>query len=792
MINAGEKRNSSFQKGLTNRFNAFSSVVSSTSSSNNIPLPSTGEFDRREKKNGIQFHFFQFDRSINRNSVPMLRGIPMPPLWPLEIPSAPFHSLFLSTLSTLSSSQIVRMDKSSSGTMEVLIHQTLSSRICLILRVCLSQLTESSSSTIEVHSIRVESWAANGTRISSSISVSSPCQGLFLDSNNDLYCSKYESHQVLRSSLPNPSNPTAMVAGMGCAGSTATTLSNPWGIFVTDQFDLYVADSANNRIQLFREGEISATTVPINGTNGIIIGLDGPTGVMLDADGYLFILESNTHRVIGSDRWGFRCLVGCSGSSGSASDQLLWPRTMNFDRDGNLFVLDTFNHRVQKFLLATNSCSCKWNGFGKDLSDDCRSGMTLEFADRFEKMRVCFHLDSNSSGLTSTRINAGEEKIFFVINERTEFVLIQFLSSTSSLNNDRSSFIDRFLSSNLLVRSFNQPDFCPNASWNPNATTVTDSTTIGSSPYTLFVNTFNTLFVANSQNGRILIWRNGSVNPTTTILTNTNLSYPLSLVVTDDEEIFVDNGNTSNRVERWTSNGTQLPSPMSICSQCSGLFLDSNDQLYCSQHTAHQVLRRSLQSPSSPTMIMAGTGFQGSTATTLNAPYGIFVTDKFDFYVADSNNHRIQFFREGEINATTVPINGANGITITLYRPAGVILDADRYLFIVDWGNHRVIGSDRWGFRCLVGCSGSSGSASDQLLWPRTMNFDRDGNLFVLDTNNHRVQKFLLATNSCDRKWKNEENLLFFFHFCRVNCDDVDSRRDFNDNSSNNDRQRIM
>ena len=309
------------------------------------------------------------------------------------------------------------------------------------------------------------------------------------------------------------------------------------------------------------------------------------------------------------------------------------------------------------------------------------------------------------------------------------------------------SRIDQFFISNLLVRSFNRPRFCPNASWNPNATNVANSSTIGSQPYALFVNTFNTLFVANYQNGRILIWRNGSINPTTTILAN--LSNPSSLLVNDDQQIFVDNGNTSKRVERWTSNGIQLPSPMSICSVCYGLFVDSNDQLYCSQYSSHQVLRQSLQNPSSPTMIVAGTGCSGSTATQLNNPYGIFVTDQSDLYVADSVNNRIQLFREGEINATTMTINGTNGIIITLWRPSGVMLDQDGYLFIVDSYNHRVIGSDRWGFRCVAACEGLSGSASNQLSSPRTMNFDIDGNLLVMDTDNNRVQKFLLATNSC-------------------------------------------
>jgi hypothetical protein len=313
-------------------------------------------------------------------------------------------------------------------------------------------------------------------------------------------------------------------------------------------------------------------------------------------------------------------------------------------------------------------------------------------------------------------------------------------------------------SSHFVVRSFNQPRFCSNASWNPNAITVADSNTIGTYPNALFVNTLNTLFVANHQNGRIVIFHNGSVNESTTILAN--LSSPLSLFVNTDEEIFVDNGMTNKRVERLTSNGSQLPSPMSTSSQCRGMFVDSNDDLYCCQRDAHQVVRRSLSNLSSRTMIVAGTGCQGSTATSLNGPRGIFVTDQFDLYVADSGNNRIQLFREGEVNGRTVSINQSNGTTMTLNYPSGVMLDQDGYLFIVDQGNHRILGSDRWGFRCVAGCSGGGGSSSNELNYPLTMYFDVDGNLLVLDNNNHRVQKFMLSMNSSDGECRLSEAML--------------------------------
>ena len=185
------------------------------------------------------------------------------------------------------------------------------------------------------------------------------CKGLFVDIYNNLYCSQYRDHQVVRTSLNNPDNTLTVVAGTGCQGPTSTTLNSPRGIFVTNELDLYVADKDNNRIQLFRRAERNATTVAGNGVSGTIT-LNHPTGVVLDADGNLFIVDSGNHRIVGFGPFGLRCLVGCSGSSGPGADHLDKPKTLSFDRDGNMFVTDCDNNRIQKFLLAHNACSkCK-------------------------------------------------------------------------------------------------------------------------------------------------------------------------------------------------------------------------------------------------------------------------------------------------------------------------------------------------------------------------------------------------------------------------------------------------
>ena len=181
------------------------------------------------------------------------------------------------------------------------------------------------------------------------------CQGLFIDVNNNLYCSETYRHQVVRTSLSNPNNTTVIIAGTGCSGYTANRLSSPRGIFVANNLSLYVADYWNDRIQLFQAGERNATTMVVNGPNGAIT-ISRPTGVVLDGDGYLFIVDSGHHRIVGSGPEGFRCVVGCSGLAGSAPDHMNNPQTLSFDTDGNMFVTDRDNNRIQKFILGNGTC----------------------------------------------------------------------------------------------------------------------------------------------------------------------------------------------------------------------------------------------------------------------------------------------------------------------------------------------------------------------------------------------------------------------------------------------------
>jgi hypothetical protein len=294
--------------------------------------------------------------------------------------------------------------------------------------------------------------------------------------------------------------------------------------------------------------------------------------------------------------------------------------------------------------------------------------------------------------------------------------------------------------------SYNLPKFCPNATWNPNATTFAGQTFLGDKPVYVFVNNLNTVYIVVSGTSLVQVWLQGNVTPTRNI--SNGLDKPMSVFVNFVGDMYIDNRKSSKRVEKWSANSSTGQSVMSVTNSCTGLFIDLNETLYCSMANSHQVVKRSLNSSGTTVVVAAGNGTGGAAANDLNGPQGIFVDFQFKLYVADTDNDRIQTFMPGNLTGTTVCVNITSASPTTLSKPTGVVLDADGYLFIVDMNNNRIIGQSSNGFRCVAGC-GASGSSQNQLKHPQALSFDSNGNLFVADKQNDRVQKFWLLTNSC-------------------------------------------
>lgn len=300
----------------------------------------------------------------------------------------------------------------------------------------------------------------------------------------------------------------------------------------------------------------------------------------------------------------------------------------------------------------------------------------------------------------------------------------------------------------MIVVPLNQPKFCPTASWDSNAITFADQGIVGSAVHVIFVDVNNTIYVPHSGSRQILMWQNDD-STRTKIISSPSYS-PSSIFVTVNGDIYIDSGFFHLSIHRYVPDLDSFFTVMRVNSSCHGLFIDIKHMLYCSMHDRSQVVKRSLLNISMPWIIAAGVGSEGRASHQLYYPNGIFVDTNFDLYVADTLNDRIQLFRSGHLDGITVVGNGSVNPTIFLEKTRSVVLDAHKYMFIVDTGNNRIVASGPQGFRCLFGCHGR-GSRSTQLNRPVALSFDSFGNLFVVDSGNSRIQKISFIKKSCGK-----------------------------------------
>ena len=234
---------------------------------------------------------------------------------------------------------------------------------------------------------------------------------------------------------------------------------------------------------------------------------------------------------------------------------------------------------------------------------------------------------------------------------------------------------------------------------------------------------------------------------------------PTDVFVTNTSIYVLDKNNY--RVQKWPRNGVNgttvagtgsagIPTDNNAFGSSNGIFVDKYDYVYVSDTANNRVLRFPPDSTSGTNgVVVAGTGISGTGPSQLNAPYGIFVDDGQNIYIADTSRHRIQKWAYGACSGVTVAGTGTSGNTDNqLRKPISVIVDANQYVYIADQDNNRI---QRWApdacsGQCLVGCSQNSGTAPDLLRFPQSVAFDNQGALYVSDGTQNRVQKFAVLS----------------------------------------------
>ncbi|CAF4700075.1 unnamed protein product, partial [Rotaria sp. Silwood1] len=302
-------------------------------------------------------------------------------------------------------------------------------------------------------------------------------------------------------------------------------------------------------------------------------------------------------------------------------------------------------------------------------------------------------------------------------------------------------------------------DIYPNARWQQNGITVAGGNRQGyginqlSSPYSLYVDDDQTIYVADTSNHRIVEWKRGATSGQVVAGGNGQgsgdhqLDNPTDVIIDKDRDSLIICDRSNRRVVRWPRRNGKSGETIISNISCVGLTMDENGSLYVTDFGKHEV-RRYRRRESQGTVAAGGNG-SGNRLDQLYVPYYVFVDRDHSVYVSDRDNHRVMKWMEGAKQGIVVAGGQGEGNGVTQLSSArGVVADQLGTVYVADRENNRIM---RWPKGAtqgsvIVGGNGR-GEQWNQLDRPFGLSFDRHGNLYVVDHGNHRVQKFELQSN---------------------------------------------
>jgi len=552
--------------------------------------------------------------------------------------------------------------------------------------------------------------------------------------------------------------------------ATTAELNGPTGVTVDGSGNIFIAEingcrirevvASTNNIQTVAGTTGAGTPGPNptgncgyngNGIAGTSAKLNGPSAVVLDSLGNLFLTDQGNYCVrkvattgLISDVAG-TCTVllapgGLDGDGGPATSALFQrPVRLFVDGHENVYISDIADNRVREVVAATGDI--------QTVAGTGTAGFTGEGG-----LATQAELDQPSGVWVDASGN-----IFLTdsLNNRVREVtasngFIQTTAGDGSGDGDGGPATSGLLdapfgvavdgSGNLFIADTANSVIREVGAATGNITTVAGTFTAGfdgdglalnvdlNNPNGVFVDGSGDIFIADSQNNAIREVINGDlttvVGESDGVLTNV-LNYPTAVFVDGSGNIFIaDSGN--NVIEKVTP-----------------VVVEGTPAL----------------------TVVAGTGTAGFTgnggpATTaeLNAPSGVFVDSSGNIFIADSLNNVIREVVAATGNIETVAGNGTAGFSgdngpatsAQLDYPIGVFVDSSENIFIADSGNNAVreVLAATGNIRSVAGSSGNAGFSGDggpaanaELNYPAGVFGDNQSNLFVADPGNSRIRK---------------------------------------------------
>ncbi|CAF4180095.1 unnamed protein product, partial [Adineta steineri] len=273
------------------------------------------------------------------------------------------------------------------------------------------------------------------------------------------------------------------------------------------------------------------------------------------------------------------------------------------------------------------------------------------------------------------------------------------------------------------------------------------------SPEGIFIDNDKSIYIADSENDRIVKWKlnsntgqifadeNGKKNQ------NNQLNSPANIIFDKENNSFIISDYGNERIIRYFGQNETNQQILISNISCLGLTMDKNGFIYVSDSQNNEV-RRWKQGDEKGELVAGGNG-KGNHLNQLNHPRNIFIDDDYSLSISDLENHRVMKWKKDAKEGIIVAGGNGKGNSLKqLSYPEGVIVDHLGQIYVADEDNDRVM---RWcegdeEGEIVVGGNGQ-GNQSNQLHGPLGLSFDNEENLYVVDRNNHRIQKFEKLSN---------------------------------------------
>jgi sugar lactone lactonase YvrE len=201
---------------------------------------------------------------------------------------------------------------------------------------------------------RVQKFDRNGTFLSRIGGVGSPPaqqlvgpSGVTVDRGGTVYVADTGNNRVQAFDMNLTFLSQMGIGGLG--GVNLGQMFGPQGIAVDGAGRVHIADTGNNRTQTF-----AANGTPLSflgapgGLGGFGIGqFLRPSGIAVDAANSIYVADTGNNRVQVFNPDG--SFAGQIGGTGSAIGQVIAPQGVAVDNQSNVYVADTGNNRVQKY-----------------------------------------------------------------------------------------------------------------------------------------------------------------------------------------------------------------------------------------------------------------------------------------------------------------------------------------------------------------------------------------------------------------------------------------------------------